>query len=148
MAITRKDRSTDKGSSASVGRTIVDIVRLLRTFDANQLAGSPDQSECREPNEGAPKPAPQTWLEQHIARMTDDLADLITDRLKAPPPTTRGDSLLLTKAQVAAELQCSTKTVDRWVAEGLMPQPLQIGGALRWSRKDLIEWLAAGGPKA
>ena len=148
MAVAPKKRVPGQGSSASVAATIVDMVRLLRTFSPEELAGSPDQSECREPNEGAPKPAPQIWLEQHIASMTDDFADLITDRLKTPPPTAGGDSLLLTKAEVAVALRCSTKTVDRWVADGLMPPPRRFGSTRRWSRKDLNDWLEAGGPKA
>lgn len=147
MAITRANRSTDKGSPATLAGTIVDLVRLVRTFDANQLAGSPDQSECREPNETASKPAPRTWLEQHIASMADDFADLIADRLKAPPQTEGGDSLLLTKSQVATELQCSTKTEDRWCAEGLLPLPLQIGGSQRWVRRDLEERIKSFGAK-
>lgn len=114
--------------------------RLLGTFTAEELAGSPAQSECPEPNEPATKPPPQTWLEQHVERMADDFTDLIAERLKAPPPTTGGHSMLLTKAQVAAELQCSPKTVGRWCESGLLPEPILFGGTPRWVRSDLKEW--------
>jgi excisionase family DNA binding protein len=112
----------------------------LRTFPADQLDGSRDQSECREPNGRALKPAPQTWLEQHLAQMADHLADLIAARLNVPP-TSSGDSLLLTRTQLARALQVSLKTLDRWRVEGRMPEPIVIGGTVRWMREDIMSWL-------
>ena len=140
MAVKRARPRTQQGSSAAVARSVTDIWRLLRTFSTNQLAGPAGQSECPDPNEAPPKEAPQTWLEQHIENMTDDLADLIAARLGGPAAPPGGASMLLTKAQVAAELQCSTRTVDRWCEEGLLPEPLHFGGTPRWLRSDLEEW--------
>jgi len=140
VAITRANRSTEKGSSASLARTIADMWRLLRTFGGNRLAGPGDQSECPEPKGSATFSAPETWLHQHLEEMTDHFADMLAARLKAPPPTEGLGSMLMTKAQVALELQCSGRTVDRWCEEGLLPEPLQIGGSVRWMRADLEAW--------
>ena len=30
--------------------------------------------------------------------------------------------------------------------EGRVPAPIRLGRAVRWSRAELVEWLAAGGP--
>jgi predicted DNA-binding transcriptional regulator AlpA len=129
-----------EGASAALARTIGDIWRLLRTFGGNRLAGSPDQSECPEPQEDATFSAPETWLHQHLEEMTDQFADMLAARLKTPPPTEGLASMLLTKRQVSLELQCSGRTVDRWCEEGLLPEPLHIGGSVRWMRKDLEAW--------
>lgn len=145
MAIARKTRSTDKGSSARLAGTIVDLVRLVRTFDANQLAGSPDQSECREPNETASKPAPRTWLEQHLEHMVDQFADALAARLAWDTPGQTDEPLLLTRAQVAATLQITVRTLDRWTERGLVPEPMRIGGTSRWLREDIEAWLKKRG---
>lgn len=46
-------------------------------------------------------------------------------------------SMLLDKASVSAELSISTKTLDRWVAQGIVPPPLKIGGVVRWKYEDI-----------
>jgi predicted DNA-binding transcriptional regulator AlpA len=51
---------------------------------------------------------------------------------------------LLTKSDVAQLLGVSTKSVDRWVAAGLLPPPLKITArTLRWPR-DTVETAIAG----
>ena len=129
-----------EGAAAALARTIADIWRLWRTFGGKRLAGPGDQSECPEPKEGATFSVPETWLHQHLEEMTDHFADMLAARLKAPPPTEGLATMLLTKRQVALELQCSGRTVDRWCEEGLLPEPLQIGGSIRWMRADLEAW--------
>lgn len=48
---------------------------------------------------------------------------------------------LLTKEQIAAKLQLSTRTVYRMFQEGLMPAPIKLGGSIRW-RSDVIDaWI-------
>lgn len=140
MAITRKDRSADQGSSAALAETIVHMWRLLRTFSPDQLDGSGDQSECREPNERASKPAPQVWLEQHLAHMADQFTEALAARLSWDSPAPLGEPILLTRSQVAATMQITTRTLDRWTSKGLIPQPIQIGGTRRWLREEVEEW--------
>lgn len=145
MAITRSDRSTEKGSSAALSATIVDMWRLLRTFRPDQLDGSGDQSECREPNETASKPAPRTWLEQHLEHMVDQFADALAARLSWDAPAKTDEPLLLTRAQVAATLQITVRTLDRWTERGLVPEPMRIGGTSRWLREDIEAWFKKRG---
>lgn len=46
----------------------------------------------------------------------------------------------------ATMLGVSTRTVWRMRDSGACPAPLKILGAVRWRRKDLLEWLDAGAP--
>jgi excisionase family DNA binding protein len=45
--------------------------------------------------------------------------------------------------ELAQRLKLSTATVRRYVRSGLLPAPLPFGrgGALRWSRKAIEQWL-------
>jgi predicted DNA-binding transcriptional regulator AlpA len=46
-------------------------------------------------------------------------------------------ALLLTKEETSAELSISTSTLERWVAQGIVPKPLRIGGLVRWKYEDI-----------
>ncbi len=55
--------------------------------------------------------------------------------------------MLLNVKRVAELLSCSPRTVYRWVDSGLLPQPIRIGGSVRWPEKAVMEWvesMAAG----
>ncbi|MFZ5829013.1 MAG: helix-turn-helix transcriptional regulator [Planctomycetota bacterium] len=54
---------------------------------------------------------------------------------------------LLRKAEVAKILAMGPRTVDRAWREGLMPAPRVIGGSLRWSRREVMEWINQGCPR-
>jgi excisionase family DNA binding protein len=57
------------------------------------------------------------------------------------PDTAPGPAPYLTVQDVAAMLQVSTKTVNRWArADATMPV-LRIGGAVRFHRERLERWL-------
>lgn len=50
----------------------------------------------------------------------------------------------LSRASLAAELDCSESTVDEWVRRGILPKPLKFDtGAVRWSWKS-VEMALAG----
>jgi predicted DNA-binding transcriptional regulator AlpA len=38
----------------------------------------------------------------------------------------------LSKATLAAEFDISESTVDEWVRRGIFPQPVRLGGSVRW----------------
>jgi excisionase family DNA binding protein len=44
---------------------------------------------------------------------------------------------LLSDREAATLLGCSKSTVWRWAAEGVISQPLRIGGISRWKLADL-----------
>jgi predicted DNA-binding transcriptional regulator AlpA len=46
---------------------------------------------------------------------------------------------LLTAREGAAELQISEPTFWRWVANGILPKPVKLGGTSRWPRSEIIE---------
>ena len=60
---------------------------------------------------------------------------------RAPAPT-----VMLTAADVADMLACSTKTIYRLVDRGAIPRPVRLGGMLRWHRPRLEQWIADGCP--
>lgn len=55
-------------------------------------------------------------------------------------------SLMLTAADVAALLACSTKTVYRLADRGALPRPVRLGGLLRWRRGEIDQWIDEGCP--
>lgn len=61
-----------------------------------------------------------------------------------PPPII---PLMMTVADLAAELQVCEKTIRRFDIEGRIPEPNRVGRLLRWPRQMIIDWIAAGSPK-
>lgn len=55
-------------------------------------------------------------------------------------------SELLTVRDVAELLSISTRGVHRQRDAGRIPQPIRLGGSIRWQRAKLMEWLDAGCP--
>lgn len=47
---------------------------------------------------------------------------------------------------VAEMLGVSSRQVYRLADAGRMPQPIKLGGAVRWSRRAIVEWIDAGCP--
>ena len=58
----------------------------------------------------------------------------------------QGPATLLTISQVAAALNCSTKTVYRLADAGKMPPACRIGDLVRWSSEAIDAWIAKGCP--
>jgi predicted DNA-binding transcriptional regulator AlpA len=60
--------------------------------------------------------------------------------------STEVEPLLATASQVAKLMQISTRTLWRLLSGGRVPEPLRIGGAVRW-RLDIVKaWIEAGCP--
>jgi excisionase family DNA binding protein len=55
------------------------------------------------------------------------------------------EAVLLTAAQLAAKLNISQRTLWRLRSAGKVPQPLRLGGIVRWHVDDVEAWLAARG---
>lgn len=68
---------------------------------------------------------------------------MTTSATPAQPP----EAELLDCAGVAALLSISPKSVRRMAQAGRLPIPLRLTrGIVRWRRRDLDDWLAAGCP--
>ncbi|MCP4787735.1 MAG: helix-turn-helix domain-containing protein [Fuerstiella sp.] len=50
---------------------------------------------------------------------------------------------LSTKKQVASQMfaNCSTRHIEKMVADGRFPAPIYLGKNPRWRRSDLLKWL-------
>lgn len=46
---------------------------------------------------------------------------------------------LLTAREGAAELQISEPTFWRWVANGILPKAVKLGGMSRWPRSEILD---------
>ncbi len=68
------------------------------------------------------------------------------DSPKPPAATGNERPLLLTAGQVAELLQIGERTLWRYVGSGHAPPPIHIGGATRWRRDAIEEWVALGCP--
>lgn len=72
--------------------------------------------------------------------MRNDQKDPSTEAMGATAP------LLLTAGQVAHLLQIGERTLWRLASSGGVIPPVRIGGATRWRRDAVEEWIAAGCP--
>jgi len=54
--------------------------------------------------------------------------------------------IALSAEEVADALGISRAHVFKLHSGGRLPRPIRLGRAVRWPRKDLEEWLAAGAP--
>ena len=60
------------------------------------------------------------------------------------PTQTLQSQILLNVQQVAELLNCSVRHVYRMSDAGRMPQPVRVGGLVRWNRAALYIWVADG----
>lgn len=54
---------------------------------------------------------------------------------------------MLTAEEIARLVNCSPRTVHRLADDGVIPQPVRIGGMLRWRRPDIECWIERACPK-
>lgn len=54
---------------------------------------------------------------------------------------------LLTTKQAAKLVNVGERTLWRWSRSGIAPAPVKIGGAIRYRRDDLLEWIQADCPR-
>jgi excisionase family DNA binding protein len=47
---------------------------------------------------------------------------------------------MLDVKELAEKLRASVRTVWRWVSEGTLPRPVQLGGCTRWFESDIEEF--------
>jgi predicted DNA-binding transcriptional regulator AlpA len=56
-------------------------------------------------------------------------------------------SALLDRESLAVFCGVSTRTIDHWRVDGLLPAPVQIGrvggerSVIRWDRRDILRWI-------
>jgi excisionase family DNA binding protein len=56
-------------------------------------------------------------------------------------------TLLMTADQLATALQISKRSIWRLCDERKIPEPIRLGGAVRWRVKEVEAWLASGCPR-
>ena len=56
-----------------------------------------------------------------------------------PPPW-------MDRQTLAQNICCSDRTVDNWVAQGILPPARKRGGKPMWKWSEVDEWLTMGGP--
>ena len=61
--------------------------------------------------------------------------------------TNRTVEKLLTAKAVGEMLSLSKRQIFRLNSCGKIPEPIRIGGAVRWSEQEISSWLAAGAPE-
>lgn len=54
---------------------------------------------------------------------------------------------LLTAAESAEMAGVAKRSWWRYVSSGRAPTPVRLGGAVRWRRAELAEWIATGCPR-
>ncbi len=54
---------------------------------------------------------------------------------------------LLSAAEAAQMAGVAKRSWWRYVSSGRAPQPVRLGGAVRWRKSELAEWISAGCPR-
>ncbi|WP_417850279.1 helix-turn-helix transcriptional regulator [Thalassoglobus sp.] len=53
---------------------------------------------------------------------------------------------LLTVDEIGALLKVSNRTIWRMRSSGQLPEPVRVGGGVRWRESDIENWIQAGCP--
>ena len=61
-------------------------------------------------------------------------------------PEEVGEPCLIAAADLARLLNVSTRTLWRLRSAGQVPQPIRLGGVVRWRLEEIRKWVAAGCP--
>lgn len=61
-------------------------------------------------------------------------------------PEVQPEPLLITAEEFAELMQVSVRSVWRLRSAGEIPEPVRIGGTIRWRREEVLQWIAAGCP--
>ena len=57
-------------------------------------------------------------------------------------------SKLINAETLGMMLGLTKRSIFRYMADGgILPEPLRFGGAVRWRRRDIENWIKAGCPK-
>jgi predicted DNA-binding transcriptional regulator AlpA len=78
--------------------------------------------------------------EEKLLAKLDRLADALERRDSTPPPELVGAD------GVGALLGVGSRTVRRLDDSGQLPQPVRVGGSIRWRLSELRQWIDAGCP--
>jgi predicted DNA-binding transcriptional regulator AlpA len=54
--------------------------------------------------------------------------------------------VMLTASELAVMLHISTRSLWRMLSAGQLPNPVRLGGAVRWPVEEIKKWIAAGCP--
>ncbi|HBO44981.1 MAG TPA: hypothetical protein DD670_13840 [Planctomycetaceae bacterium] len=82
---------------------------------------------------------------EHSSPATSPAATMAPTSPDAKPPAPEKPELIDTK-EVARMLGLSPRTVWRFNDAGRLPKPVKLGTLVRWPRKQIEAWLAAGCP--
>ena len=59
-----------------------------------------------------------------------------------------GDQIMLiSAASLAEQLDVSVRTVWRLLSSGKIPDPVKVGGSVRWRSNDIFAWIRDGCPE-
>ena len=69
-----------------------------------------------------------------------------TRNSKPPPTVAPAEARFVTKRQVAALLQVTVRTIEKWISQDLVPGRIQLPGSarVRFERVAIEEWIANG----
>jgi predicted DNA-binding transcriptional regulator AlpA len=66
--------------------------------------------------------------------------------IREAPGGELAEPLLITAMELGQLLQVSTRTLWRLRSAGELPQPVRLGGAVRWRLDEVRKWIADGCP--
>jgi excisionase family DNA binding protein len=71
-------------------------------------------------------------------------SDFVSENGQAEPPST--EPLFVTATELAKLLRISTRTLWRLLSAHRIPEPIRLGGAVRWRKEVIQGWIDQGCP--
>ena len=98
-----------------------------------------------------PREADAVVSVEHAANLLEEAATVLRAVAEIQLATPQNDALMermptpryLTARDIADMLRVDAKTVRRWRTNGLLPDPIVIGGVIRWRADEIDSWLGA-----
>jgi predicted DNA-binding transcriptional regulator AlpA len=66
--------------------------------------------------------------------------------MSEPTPHEPEEQLLIDTRALARQLDVAPRTVQRLRAAGKLPEPVELGGSVKWRMDEVRRWVAAGCP--
>ncbi len=65
----------------------------------------------------------------------------------AEAPTEKLTPIVIGVEEFAQLMGVTPRTIWRWDSTGKVPEPVRVGGAVRWRLADIMKWIDAGCPE-
>ena len=120
----------------------VEQVQAWMRANMSALERTPDAQDQGDAEQSSPDRSSDPDHHEELAEAPADLSSSDDTRPRGTTVYTKdGPQVILTTREAAALLRLAPRTLERYRVKGGGPRYLKIGGAVRYTRLDLLEWV-------